>query len=286
MLYAELTRPFDNKDWLFEPSFGGLRTISAVSPQDVYLFADKHTLLNHYFPRIVQELNNLSVNAVFDGEMVVFNEYGKADQEKSANLLLNTHFKVVYYISDILSLNDQPLTKTPLTHRKKLINSIIGNKSNSIKSSDFVIENGCDLFETISKEKYEGMIAKKLDSFYHPGKRTSDWLKIKNKLVQEIYICGFTKSIENNKLIGSIIAGTKREDGQLQYSGLVNVGLDNLYFQEIYSQLVSLTTEVSPFKKDLKLNQNVIWVKPVLKCEVKNLELSKEYAINKLEYSY
>lgn len=286
MLHAELTRPFDNKDWLFEQSFGGLRTISAVTDHNVYLFADKHTLLNNYLPNIEQELKTLSVNVVFDGELVVFNEFGKPDQERSTNLLLNTHFQVFYYITDILSLNDQSLTKTPLIQRKKLINSILGNNHNFIKVSQYVIENGCDLFEKVVKNKYDGIIAKKLDSHYHPGKKTSEWLKIKNNSLQEVYICGFTKSSENNKGIGSIIAGIKKEDGIFQYSGLINIGLDNLYFQEIYSQLISLITDISPFQHDLKLNQNIIWVRPLVKCEVKNLELTKEYILNKLEYSY
>lgn len=275
MLPAELTRPFDNKEWLFEQNLGGFRTISAVSGTNVYLYADKNTLVNNKFPRIIEELKSIGRDVVFDGELVIMNEGGKPDRRKTSNLFSNAHYPVRYIINDILSVDNCSLLKTPLIERKAILKNIIGLDFKHLFTSKYVLEYGCNLFDTATHSKLEGIYAKKLDSFYHPGKRTSDWLKIKNNNLQEVYICGFTKSPEKRG-IESIIAGTLNDNGVLSYAGTVNVGLDNIYFQEIYKELIRFITDIPPFATELKSSKEIIWVHPVIKCEVEYLDLTKD----------
>jgi bifunctional non-homologous end joining protein LigD len=276
MLPAELTRPFDNKEWLFEHNLGGFRAISAISGTDAFLFADKNTLLNNEFPQIIKDLQRIHHDVVFDGELVVFNENGRPDRRKTSNLFKNTLYTVRYIISDILSVDNMSLLKTPLIERKKILENLISIDSEYLRPSKYVLEYGCDLFNKAIKTKLEGIYAKKLDSCYHPGKRTSDWIKIKNINLQEVYICGFTRSPQR-KGLGSIIAGIKKDNGVLTYAGIVNVGLDNEYFQEIYKELISLVTQDPPFADEFKANRDIIWVHPVVKCEVEYLDLTKEF---------
>ena len=273
MLPAELTRPFDNKEWLFEQNFGGFRAISAVSGSNAFLFADKNTLLNSEFPHIIKELTGINQDVILDGELVTMNENGSPDRWKTSKLLKNKHYQVRYFIYDILSVDNCSLLKTPLIERKRILKNIIGLDFEYLSVSKYVLEFGCDLFSTATKAKLEGIYAKKLDSFYHPGKRTSDWIKIKNNNLQEVYICGFTRSLER-KGIGSIIAGINEDNGTLSYAGIINVGLNNNYFQEIYKELIRFITDVPPFQNELKSSKEIIWVHPVIKCEVEYLDLT------------
>ncbi len=276
MLSDELSRPFDNKEWLFEYNHGGYRAISVITDQKVNIYSFKKQSFNQDFPLLEKELSSISSDVVLDGEIVMLNEEGKPDFQKLINYKQNPHLQIRYYIFDLLLFEGRSLLQTPLIKRKYLLEEIFQGNFKYLKYNNFVIEDGCDIYKSAIKAELEGITAKKMESYYHPGKISPDWLKIGKNISKEVYICGFTKPSVKNKQIGSIIAGFK-ENNSFSYSGHIVAGLDNLYIQQLYTQLIPLVTDESPFETEIKSKNDIVWVHPVIKCEVKYLDITKNH---------
>jgi bifunctional non-homologous end joining protein LigD len=90
-----------------------------------------------------------------------------------------------------LSLEGKNTYGLTLVERKELLKKALG-KSNIIRYSEHVKENGIDFFNAAKKNDLEGIMAKKADSEYQPGIRTNDWLKIKHHKSEDVVIAGFT----------------------------------------------------------------------------------------------
>ena len=69
----------------------------------------------------------------------------------------------------------------------------------------------------------EGITAKRKDSIYRPGKRTSDWLKIKVRLQQEFVVGGFTAPKGSRKQLGAVVGGAYA-NGKLRHYGYAGSG--------------------------------------------------------------
>lgn len=275
MISGELSRPFDNKEWLFEFHLGGFRVIASIEDNCASVYSHKNQIFNDDFPLLVNDLQKISINVVLDGEIVMLDENGKPDIQKLLSFRENGSSPVYYYAFDLLSFHGQSLLKVPLIQRKELLKKVIKNFE-YVKYADHVIENGCDLFKSATKSKLEGIWAKKTDGLYYPGKKSNEWLKICNKSSKEVVICGFTKPSVKDKRIGALITGFE-ENGNLSYSGHVVAGLDEFRIQELYTQLIPLVTDTSPFNCEVKSKKDIIWVHPKIKCEVKYLDMAKDH---------
>ncbi len=144
-----------------------------------------------------------------------------------------------------------------------------------IKYSDHILEKGKAFFE-VSKEKgLEGIMAKKADSKYYPGKRTSDWLKIKHHKTQEAIIAGYTQPSGARKYFGALILAVKNGN-KLKYIGHTGGGFNQNSLKEMYEKLQQLVQEKSPFNEKIKTNSPVTWIKPELICEVKFAEITAD----------
>src|SRR5205807_2385732 len=126
------------------------------------------------------------------------------------------------------------------------------------------------------EQSLEGIIAKRMESRYAPGKRTRDWLKIKTHGRQEFVIAGFTKGTGRRaSSFGSLVLGYYRGD-ELVYAGNVGTGFTGKEIDKLLGQLRPLKRSTSPFAEIPKMpkvrKSDVIWVDPVLVCEVEFAE--------------
>ena len=119
-----------------------------------------------------------------DGEIVLFNENGRPDFQKLQNYGRNKDYHIVYYVFDILRYQDQDLTVLPLVERKKILKKIL-KKTGDVRFCSHIETHGEDFFKAVKSEDMEGIIAKRKESYYTPGVRTKEWLKIKNHKSQE-----------------------------------------------------------------------------------------------------
>ncbi|HEY4651099.1 MAG TPA: DNA ligase D, partial [Pontibacter sp.] len=113
------------------------------------------------------------------------------------------------------------------------------------------------------------------DSPYRTGKRSSEWLKIKTHLRQEVVIGGFTEPKGKRKHIGALLLGVY-EDGKLTYVGQSGSGFNTRSLEALKTKLDKLVQPESPFVGKVKPNAPATWVKPELVAEITFAEWTKE----------
>jgi len=270
MLAKESAAAFNNHDWLFEIKWDGYRAISEIKNGVVELYSRNGISFNTTYPIVYNQLKKIKHQVIFDGEIVVINDEGKSDFQKLQHYEDNTQFPLRYYVFDLLSLNGEDTTTLPLIKRKKLLKKII-QKNPVIKYSEHIVTNGVDFFNVAKDNNLEGIMAKKINSQYHKGARTSEWLKIKYHKTEEVVIAGFTKPAGSRDYFGALVLAVKSKEG-LKYAGHTGSGFTDKMLKEVYEKLKPLITNNSAFKEIVKTNMPVTWVKPNYVCEIKFTE--------------
>ncbi len=274
MLAKEAEQPFDDKNWLYEIKWDGYRAIAEQENKDVKLYSRNGITFENSYPIIVQELKKIKDNVVLDGEIVVLNDEGHPDFQLLQHYESNTHRPINYCVFDILSVNGYNTCELPLIKRKELLKDVI-KKNDVIKYSDHIEENGIAFFNASTHNNLEGIMAKKADSQYYIGKRTNEWLKIKNHKTQEAIITGYTDPGGARKYFGALVLGIKDGD-KLKYIGHTGSGFDQQSLKEMWNLLQPLKQSKSPFDEKVKTNMPVTWVKPKLVCEIKFTEVTRD----------
>lgn len=137
------------------------------------------------------------------------------------------------------------------------------------------MEKGVDFFNVSKQKNLEGIMAKKADSLYYTGRRTNEWLKIKNNRTREAIICGFTEPGGARKYFGALVLGSM-DDDELKYIGHTGSGFTQKTLKEMWDLLQPLVQSRSPFKEKVKTNMPVTWVRPELVCEIKFTETTRD----------
>src|SRR5690606_1098221 len=137
----------------------------------------------------------------------------------------------------------------PLTERKALLQTLVG-KNPVIRYSDHVTEEGDAFFAAAMERNLEGIMAKLADSTYVPGKRTSDWLKVKGKKTEDVAIAGFTDPSGSRKYFGALILATRKE-GKWVYAGNVGTGFNQQTLKEIHALLKPLEQNKPAFETEI-----------------------------------
>lgn len=274
MLAKETDKAFDSKDWLFEIKWDGYRAISEIRKKIVLLYSRNGLNFQDRYPIVAEQLKKINAEAVVDGEIVVLNDEGKPDFQLLQHYSENSDKPIQYYLFDLLELKGHDTKSLKLTERKELLKKLIP-ENEVIKYSDHILEKGKSFFEVSKEKNLEGIMAKKMDSKYYVGKRTSDWLKIKNHKTAEAIIAGYTKPSGARKYFGALILASKKGN-KLEYIGHTGTGFNQKSLKEMFALLQPLVQKDSPFDEKIKTNSPVTWVKPKLICEVKYSEVTAD----------
>jgi bifunctional non-homologous end joining protein LigD len=274
MLARPTEKAFDDKDWLFEIKWDGYRAIADKTEKEILLYSRNGLSFQQTYPIVVDQLKKIKADAILDGEIVVLNDEGKPDFQFLQHYSENQNRPIQYYIFDLLELNGEDTTVLPLIERKELLQKIIPENP-VIKYSDHILKNGKSFFQVSEEQNLEGIMAKKIDSKYYPGKRTSDWLKIKNHKTAEAIIAGYTPPEGSRKYFGSLILALKGKN-KFIYAGNAGTGFNQQSLQELYDLLQPLVQNKSPFSEKIKNNSSATWVKPEIICEVKYSEVTAD----------
>lgn len=274
MLAKETDQPFDDKNWVFEIKWDGYRAITEKEKNKTLLYSRNGLNFLSTYPIVANQLSHIKEDIVLDGEIVVLDNEGKPDFQLLQHYGENQDKPIQYYIFDLLQLNGHDTTGLTLLQRKELLQKIIP-KNEVIKYADHIAEKGKSFFKVSGEKHLEGIIAKKADSKYYPGKRTSDWLKIKHHKTQEAIVAGYTQPSGSRKYFGALILGVK-EGKKLRYIGHTGGGFNQISLKEMFEKLKPLVQSTSPFEEKFKTNSPVTWVKPQLVCEVKFAEITSD----------
>jgi bifunctional non-homologous end joining protein LigD len=274
MLAKETEDPFDDKDWLFEIKWDGYRAVTEKNKNNIALYSRNGITFEYTYPIVVEQLKLIKQDVVLDGEIVVLNDEGHPSFQFLQHYSENTDRPIQYHIFDLLNLNGHDTTGLALVERKELLQKIIP-QNEVIKYSDHILESGKSFFQVSTDNNLEGIIAKKINSKYYPGKRTTEWLKIKNHKTQEAIIAGYTEPGGSRKYFGALILASNN-DNKLTYIGHTGTGFNQNSLKEMYEILQPLVQAESPFDEKIKTNMPVTWVKPALICEVKYAEVTSD----------
>jgi bifunctional non-homologous end joining protein LigD len=273
MLAKLSPQPFSGKDWIFEIKWDGFRAIAYVN-EDLSLRSRNEKELRYSFPEL-EELKQLTHNVVLDGEIVTIKE-GKPDFQallergqavSPTEIELQTRRSpVVYIVFDILEKDGKPLINLPLRERKKILENSV-KEGQHVLLSDFVEEKGEAYYKVALEKGLEGVMAKKKDSLYEPGVRSSDWLKIKKLRTCDCVIFGYTQGTgDRAKTFGALLLGLYNGQNRPVYVGKVGTGFSQDTLKTLAETFQGLKNNVAPFETEP--HEEVTWLKPELVCEV------------------
>jgi bifunctional non-homologous end joining protein LigD len=274
MLATLSDEAFDDAAWQFELKLDGYRTLAYLKTGKVDLRSRNNNSFNKKFQAVHTALTEWKINAVVDGEVVVLNEDGKPDFNSIQLWEKKKQGQLVYYVFDLLWVEGWNIMNEPLYKRREILARIIPGNG-VIRYSDHIDEIGKGFFEIAKSNSLEGIIAKKKDSIYIPDSRSKLWLKIKAEQRHEAIICGYTKKKDSDRMFSSLILGIQ-ENKQLRFIGQTGTGFTAALQEELMVKMKPLIKKNCPFKSIPPITDSIVWLKPLLICEVKYTELTSE----------
>jgi bifunctional non-homologous end joining protein LigD len=298
-MLARLSKlPRDDDKWGVEVKWDGVRAIAYCKPGRVRLQTRNLNDVTAQYPEVRRLSRQLgSRDAVLDGELVVFDESGKPSFERLQQRIHNTDANVVrrrmkthpvvYVVFDLLYLDGEDLMGEPYTRRRELLSGL-GLDGESWQTPRHSVGHAKELLAASREQGLEGMMLKRLDSTYAPGKRTGAWLKVKNVSRQELVIGGWTPGEGRRKEhLGALLVGYFEQDGGeqvLRYAGKVGTGFTAADLTAIAARLAPLARKTSPFTAGPKPPKDAQFVEPRLVAEVEFREMTKEKILRHSAY--
>jgi len=284
---AKLTNDrFSDKNWIFEQKLDGERCLLFKKGKKVTLKSRNNKISNTSYPEIVIAGEKLTIpNCILDGEIVALtnnvSNFSLLQQRFGIKELTEplAKFPVYYYVFDILYYDNYLLTHLPLKTRKKILKTLIPFNKTICYVTHKETE-GLQYYKQACTNKWEGLIAKKYNSSY-VSKRSADWLKFKCINEQELVIGGYTNPKGSRIAFGALLLGYY-EDNKLKYAGKVGTGFNETLLKELNVLFKKYEIITCPFTNYSDRLTNVHWIKPVLVCEVRFTEWTRD---NKLRHS-
>lgn len=272
MLIGEMQEAFDDPDYIYELKLDGERCIAYLDENQTDLRNKRNLKLAEKVPELSQINKQVKARCILDGELIIVKD-GKPDFFEIRNRTLTSNsFKIqlassklpaTFTAYDILYYDGHEVMDLPLMERKKLLQKSI-KENERLAVSRYIEEHGIGFFKLTVDNQLEGIVAKHKDSKYFPGKRTRDWIKIKNLLDDDYVICGY--ALKENGVV-SIVIGQYLYEGSktLIYKGHVTLGLSSSDFKIIRS----MSRINNPFNNLSSETENTVWIEPRLVCTVK-----------------
>lgn len=273
MLASSGDKPFTDESWLFEIKWDGYRAIAEVG-RNFRFYSRNGLSFAAKFSPVAEALQHQKHEMILDGEIVAYNKNGLPDFQTLQHIG-EMAAPLIYHVFDLLYLNGHSTETLTVLQRKELLKEAL-IENDYVKYCDHILKDGEDFFKALTKKNLEGMIAKRIDSNYAEGRRSAEWLKIKNHHTEEAVIAGYTAPQGSRSKFGALILG-RYKNGKLVYAGHTGTGFDEKSLKELYEILQPLIIKKSPFEMIPKTNMPATWVQPKLVCNIKYRELTKDH---------
>jgi bifunctional non-homologous end joining protein LigD len=270
--------PRDEDNYAFEVKWDGIRAIAYLQPGRLRLESRNLNEITDAYPELRGLIRDFGMReAVLDGEIVAFDENGRPSFEllqrrmhvtaPAAVRRLSASHPVVYAIFDLLYLDGHSLFELPYTERRARLEELeLGGPAWRVPSVHR--GGGSALLKATEAQGLEGVVAKRLDCRYEPGRRTGAWIKVKNTMRQELVIGGWVPGEGRRaERIGALLMGYY-ENGGFRYVGRVGTGFTEKTLADLQSRLAPLRRKTSPFAKAPKLPRGTVFVEPCLVAEI------------------
>jgi bifunctional non-homologous end joining protein LigD len=262
MLATAGALPVDSTPWAFEIKWDGVRAILFVEGGRVRAQSRNDLDVSSAFPELADIGQFLGMTTcVLDGEIVALGEDGRpsfarlqhrmhiANQREARRRA--TSDPVTFVAFDVLYLHGRSLLSATYDERRAMLESLHLAGPTFITTDAFRDVAGQDILAAAVQNGLEGVVAKRRDSAYRPGRRSPDWLKVKSFKTQEAVIGGWTEGRgERTGSLGALLLGIPGDDG-LRYIGKVGTGFSENARRALLDDLEPLGTRSSPFAPPL-----------------------------------
>jgi len=227
-------------DWLYELKLDGYRAVLVKDADQVHILSRKHNDLTRDYPSIAACGKRLTPSRVtLDGEIVALDANGRPSFQVLQNR--SQRPQTVFYAFDILHLEGHDLTNQALERRRAILPEVVSD-SGVLISKDLP-GTAAEVVTAVRALGLEGVVAKRKDSLYEPGKRSGAWVKFKTDRSQEFVIGGYRPA---SNTVDALVVGYY-VDRKLHFAAKVRAGFIPHTRRETFAKLQSLETKVCPF---------------------------------------
>jgi bifunctional non-homologous end joining protein LigD len=270
---------FSDPKWIFERKLDGVRAVVVRDEQGTALYSRTEKAMTRTYPELVEALGRGSA-LVADGEIVAFDGAQTSFSKLQARLGLTdperaraTGVAVFLYLFDVMVVEGCDVTRLPQRPRKKLLRRAV-RFADPIRLSTHRNADGEAFLEQACARGWEGLIAKREDAVYRPGKRSDAWLKFKCVREQELVVGGWTDPAGSRQGFGALLVGVY--DGErLVYAGKVGTGFDERLLRSLRERFDGLAVTESPFAGSVR-EKGAHWLRPELVAQIGFTEWTRD----------
>jgi len=261
--------------YAFEGKFDGYRLLVEVDHGRLRLHSRNNRDVTAEYPQLQALATALADHhVILDGEVVALDEHGVPNFGEMQNRARAT--RIEFWAFDILTLDGRSLLRVKYADRRRLLETFaIGT---DLVVPELLDGDGPQALAYSRKRQWEGVVAKKWDSIYQPGRRSAAWIKDKNWNTQEVVIGGWREGEGGRSSgIGALLCGIP-DGGALRFIGRVGTGFTEKDLAKLKILLAPLHTGESPFLPALPRREtvSVTYVRPELVGEVRYGELTSD----------
>ena len=251
--------PDESTPWAYEIKWDGVRAILFVEGGRVRAQSRNDLEVTAAFPELADIGDFLGMTTcVLDGEIVTLGEDGRpsfarlqhrmhvANQREARRRA--TSDPVTFVAFDVLYLKGHLLLAASYDERRALLESLHLSGETFTTTESFRNIPGRDVLAATAQNGLEGVVAKRRDSAYRPGRRSPDWVKVKSLRTQEVVIGGWSDGRgERAGDLGALLLGIPAEEG-LRYVGKVGTGFSSSARRDLLEVLRPLAARTGPFQ--------------------------------------
>ncbi|HET9551798.1 MAG TPA: DNA ligase D, partial [Anaeromyxobacteraceae bacterium] len=277
MLAEAADAPFRAEGWLFELKYDGYRLLAHKEGDRATLRYRNGGDATALFPEVATAVALLPVDsALVDGEVVVLDAAGRPDfQALQGRAQLRRAADVggasiarpaTFFAFDLLAAGGLDLRPLPLVVRKAALGAIVP-RLGPVRFADHVEVEGEALYREVQARGLEGVVAKRADAPYRPG-RSDAWRKVRTEKTADLAVVGFTAPAGGRTGFGALHLAARGPAG-LVYAGRVGSGFDEATLASLHARLSARLRETPPCDGPAPRGRGHRWVEPELVAEVR-----------------
>lgn len=277
-------RPPTGRGWAFEVKWDGVRLLAEARDGRWRLFSRTEREVTVTYPELASSVSaELPARAVLlDGEVVVLVD-GRPSFEALAGRMNVLDARTAqrasgtspasYMVFDLLELDGESLLTRSLAERRALLEGLDLPAPMQLSPA---YPDGADLWAATRQAGLEGVVAKRLTSAYHPGRRSREWVKARHRLRRTALVGGWREETNGSGRLGALLLGAPDAEGRLRYLGRAGSGLAGRMAGELTARLRAVPGSGNPFDDDVPREdvRGTHWVTPSVLVEVEYVERS------------
>jgi bifunctional non-homologous end joining protein LigD len=243
--------------WAYEIKWDGVRALAFVEGGRIRLASRNQNNITPRYPELSALGRALGTHeAILDGEVVAFENGVPSFQRLQRRMHLTSETQVrrlaqsepvVYIVFDLIWLDGHSVMELSYADRRSLL-AKLELSGPAWQSPAHHVGDGEAMLAASRAQGLEGVVAKRLDCPYIPGRRSPGWVKVKNKRTADVVVGGWMPGEGSRSgRLGALVIGFHDGDGELRYAGRAGSGFTEAELRRVQALLEPLARADSPF---------------------------------------